>query len=275
MSAAERAPLRVGIVNLMPQAEVYAGMLLRTLGGASAAQVAPRFIRLAGHAYRSSDSAHLAGYGNYADTLAEAPLDGLIITGAPVEELAYADVRYLPELTAIARDAQARQTHTLGLCWGGLFLAHLLGLRKVAVTPKLFGLLPLLVADEARAHTRTYCAQSRHAGLVESEVEDAARSGLVRPIGYGEAAGYTILESADGRTHMHLGHPEYTVERLRFEYERDVGRGRVDVAPPENIALPLACAGHVAHGSAYFRGWLHDVAGARAQVASAQTRHTG
>ena len=137
--AAEK-PLRVGIINIMPRAETYEANLLRPLARASSL-VKPIWIRLQSHVYgSSSDAQNIAR--RYVIVRAErraAPLDGLILTGAPVEELAFEDVHYWPELEGILRHARVRVSSTLGLCWGGLALAKQLELDKRRFPKKLFG----------------------------------------------------------------------------------------------------------------------------------------
>jgi homoserine O-succinyltransferase/O-acetyltransferase len=250
-------PLRIGIVNLMPEAERYAAMLLSALARAGGPEHTPVFIRLESHGYASSDAAELARYRSYADALAEGPLDGLVLTGAPVEHLDFSEVRYFDELRALLQHARTQVPTTLGLCWGGLALAHLAGIDKRAIAPKLFGLVPLDVREDTAG---THCAQSRHAGLDEASVARAVSGGHVVVRARTSAGEATWLESADGRVTMHLGHPEYVPERLAFEHERDVQRGRGDVTAPVHMHEASARTGHADHARAFFGEWLARVA---------------
>ncbi|HEX5656233.1 MAG TPA: homoserine O-succinyltransferase [Polyangiales bacterium] len=231
--------LRVGVINLMPSAEAYEPMLLEPLGR-SAHWVEPIWIRLASHGYQSSDAAHLARH--YRSFDEAGALDGLILTGAPVEELPFAEVRYFAELQGLLERARTSIPSTVGLCWGGMALAQLLGVGKVRFARKLFGVYPLEGFGP--------CAQSRHAGLDLTQLGEAEAHGSVRVL-----AGDTLVESTDGRYLMHLGHPEYTPARLRFEYLRDRELGRADVDPPlavEDDASPSP----LPHGITFFANWL-------------------
>jgi homoserine O-succinyltransferase len=252
VGSAERA-LRVGVINLMPFAERYEPMLLEPLA-ATEHWVEPVWIRLASHPSRSTDPAHRARY--YRSFAEAGTLDGLILTGAPVEELPFEQVRYFSELLSLLEQARATIASTLGLCWGGMALAQLLGIAKVRFARKLFGVYPLEGYGP--------CPQSRHAGLDREQLEAAARSGAVRVL-----SGETILESGDRRYLMHLGHPEYTPARLRFEYERDRALGRADVAPPHGVAVDAASS-PLPHGYEFFARWLAHVAEERQRAGTAK-----
>ncbi len=107
------APVRIGIINIMPRAETYETYLLRPLAAADPG-VEPVWIRLVSHVYSSSDIEHVRSRYAAFDDL-EAPLDGLILTGAPVEELDFEQVRYFRELRAILEKARQGGVSTLGL----------------------------------------------------------------------------------------------------------------------------------------------------------------
>jgi homoserine O-succinyltransferase len=245
--------LRVGIINLMPAAEAYEAMLL---GAFAQHRIAPIWIRLRSHGYASSDAEHLARH--YVSYERAGALDGLILTGAPVEELAFEQVRYFAELRAILEHARSHVPSTLGLCWGGMALAHLLGIGKRRYDRKLFGVYPL---DEHGG-----CAQSRHAGLDQQALRAAVERGIVRVI-----AGDSIVESADRRYLIHLGHPEYTPARLRFEYERDRALGREDVGEPYGVG-PHAPSTPLPHGYVFFARWLAQIACASSRTSAPELR---
>jgi homoserine O-succinyltransferase len=230
--------------------------------------VEPVWIRLHTHSYASSDLLHLERwYVPFERALAEG-LDGLLLTGAPVEELAYDDVRYWSELREILLVARASIASTLGLCWGGMALGKLLGIEKAGYPHKLFGVYPLA----RRAHGRALfddasdslvCAQSRHAGIDDAALEAVERAGMVHLLAHSAEGGYTIFESADRRYLAHLGHPEYAPARLAFEYQRDRRLGRADVAAPHEVDLEHAEAVALPHGRRFLTGWLRELADRR------------
>jgi len=266
-----RSRVRVGIINIMPRMEAYEPYLLEPLAD-HAEVVEPVFVRLGSHGYQSSDHAHLDRfYRPFDAAIAEAPLDGLIVTGAPVEELAFEDVHYFRELEAILGYARRHIAVTLGLCWGGMVIGKLAGIEKHAFPRKLFGVFEdrILVAghDVVGAGSFT-CAHSRHSGFVEGEVDRAVQGGAVRSLSRGEHSGTTMLETTDRRFIVHLGHPEYNGERLALEWERDRSLGRTDVYPPVNLDLAAPVTSWRGHRHVLFGGFLARAVHGRATQVS-------
>jgi homoserine O-succinyltransferase/O-acetyltransferase len=255
--------LRIGIINLMPKVEHYEPLLRRVLAPAARAarvHLDLAWIALSTHAYASSDAAHLSrAYVSFAEAQ-RAGLDGLILTGAPVEELAFEEVRYWPELRALLQSARAQVPSTLGICWGGMALSYLLGIEKVRYAKKLFGVYPMRVLGVAGEGAEVVCAHSRHAGVDGRGLEQAARAGVVVPRMHSSEVGHAVFESGDGRFSMHLGHPEYDADRLMFEYARDRALGRDDVAAPHGLDLSAPLAQFCSHGPQFFAHWLGRLA---------------
>jgi homoserine O-succinyltransferase len=254
--------VRVGLVNIMPRVEQYEPLVSEPLRRANPNIEIVR-IRLASHVYGSSDHAYLDRH--YVTFDAVGPLDGLIITGAPVEELAFEDVSYWPELVAILEHARARITSTLGLCWGGLALARLVGVPKLLYPKKLFGVYEhrRLVAEHVLLGDQpdTFrCAHSRHAGIADDELERAERDGRLRLLAHAPDTGYTLFESPDHRFVAHLGHPEYMADRLVFEWRRDRSLGRVDVDPPHDFDPEWPATTWHDHRERLFHAWVRFIA---------------
>lgn len=232
VEAGEGPRLRIGIINVMPKLEAYEPYLLAPFATLPEL-VEPVFLRLETHGYASSDAAHLD---RFYRTYAEAgELDGLLLTGAPVEELAFEDVHYWRELAGILQHARSNVRCTLGLCWGGLALGALCGVEKVVFPRKLFGVFAHQPLVPTLGTEPFLCAHSRHSGVDARSIEQAERRGDVRLLARGEEAGHAVFETPDERWLAHLGHPEYEGERLAYEWNRDVALGRTDVAPPANF----------------------------------------
>ncbi len=252
-------PLRIGILNIMPLGKQYEFNLLHPLG-LSPLQIEPIWIRLQSHSYKTWDHDHLDQlYVSWDEATAQAPLDGLIITGAPVEHLPYEQVNYWPELVELIEEARRVCASTLGLCWAGFALAYLAGVDKVPFERKLFGVYSMrsLVPGHALMGTqddRFVCPQSRHAGLRDAAMEAAQRQGRLRLLAHGEQVGYTIFETTDQRQLMHLGHPEYNTSRILGEMERDRARG--DVPPPENFDADQPRTLWRSHRNLLFQQWV-------------------
>ena len=252
-------PLRIGILNIMPLGKQYEFNLLHPLG-LSPLQIEPIWIRLKSHSYRTWDLEHLKNlYVHWEEAMSPTPLDGLIITGAPVEHLPFEEVHYWKELVNLIEEAKLKCASTLGLCWAGFAMAYMAGVDKKIFNKKLFGVYPMrsLVPGHSLMGTQDdefFCPQSRHAGLPDIEMEKAEQKGNLRLLAHGEKVGYTIFETPDQRQLMHLGHPEYNVDRLRSEMERDQKRG--DVPPPENFDLTKSNTSWRSHRNLLFQQWL-------------------
>jgi homoserine O-succinyltransferase len=257
-------PLRIGILNVMPRAETYEYSLLQPLGR-SIVQIEPIWIRLETHAYKTSNWDHIrSAYVTFEHAMHTQPLDGLVLTGAPVEELEFEEVRYWDELSKILLHARHNCASTLGLCWGGLALAKLVGIEKVVLPRKLFGVFA--TRNIERHHPITgdtddvfWCPQSRHSGVDDSQAEQQEVSGAVHLLAHAPETGYTIFESSDQRYLMHLGHPEYEPERIVFEYARDRQLGRDDVDPPANLNLEQPLNTWRSHRNEFFSQWIKFV----------------
>ena len=257
-------PLRIGILNIMPKAEEYEFNLLLPLG-LSILQIVPVWIRLQSHTYTSANPHHLARYYvTFQEAMRETILDGLIVTGAPVEEMPYEEVHYWEELTGILGEAREKIPSTLGICWGGLALAKFIGIEKVALPRKIFGVFP--TKNLQRNHPITgglddvfACPQSRHAGIPDKVLEQEERAGHVNLLAYADGAGYTIFETPDHSFIMHLGHQEYNSQRIVFEAERDRKAGRPDVGPPVNFDMHHPLNNWRANRNEFFSAWIRYV----------------
>ncbi|MCX7984258.1 MAG: homoserine O-succinyltransferase [Bacteroidetes bacterium] len=261
---ADIRPLRIGILNIMPKGETYEPYLLYPLSR-TIIQIEPVWIRLRTHQYKSTDKEHLErNYSYFDDAIKNVPLDGLLVTGAPVEEIEYEQVTYWSELTDIFTYARSSIYSTVGICWGGLALAKMLGIDKVLYPYKVFGVFE--TRNLNRAHPITgdmddifWCPQSRHSGILDSVLEEEALKGTVHLLAHATKGGYVIFESSDRRFLMHLGHPEYEAQRLVEEYTRDMSLGRTDVLPPENLDIEKPINRWRSHGLEFFAQWVRYI----------------
>jgi homoserine O-succinyltransferase/O-acetyltransferase len=248
----------------MPRAHSYERYLLRPLERAPL-WIEPVWIRLETHAYTSSDADHIRKlYASFEQAERQGKLHGLILTGAPVEELAFSQVHYWDELRAILNYSRRNIAGTLGLCWGGLALGQILGLEKQMLPKKLFGAFQnrTLLSNHPLTQgfdDQFWCAHSRHSGIADAALEAASASGAVRLLSHGQETGYTLFESADGRFLAHLGHPEYEAERLVHEWERDSALGRTDVEPPRHFDVNQPMNLWRSHCTEVFARWLDSL----------------
>jgi homoserine O-succinyltransferase/O-acetyltransferase len=257
-------PLRIGILNIMPQAESYEFNILFPLGR-SIIQIEPVWLRLKTHAYSSSNQTHLdTFYVTFEEAIRHRGFDGIIVTGAPVEEIPFEEVTYWDEFTEILDYAHGHVASTMGICWGGLALAKYMGIEKVQYDKKLFGVYQLRNLD--RTHRITgdlddvfWCPQSRHSGIPDGVLEERAKRGDFKLLAHSPETGYVIFESSDGKFIMHLGHAEYRTHRLIEEYTRDAVRGRTDVEPPANIDVERPVNIWRSSSQEFFLQWVKKV----------------
>jgi homoserine O-succinyltransferase/O-acetyltransferase len=220
-------PLRVTILNLMPTKIATETQLLRLLGN-SALQVDITLLHTASHEAQNVDADHLLNhYVTFEDVRSE-KFDGLIITGAPVEQIEFEDVDYWPELTKILDWADTNVSSTFNICWGAqAALYHRYGIPKYPLHAKMFGVFEhstLLPTEKLmRGFDDTFLApHSRHTEIRRADLEKAAD---IQILAESDEAGIYIVGSKDGRHIFVTGHSEYDPLTLKFEYDRDVSKG--------------------------------------------------
>ena len=252
-------PLRIGILNIMPLGEKYEFNILHPLG-LSVLQLEPIWIRLESHNYKSWEPKHVDDiYVTYEEAMRDQPLDGLILTGAPVETIDYEDVHYWEEIKTILSDARKNIPSTLGLCWAGFVMAYLEGVKKLNYDHKLFGVFELknLAPDHpimGELDDVFFCPQSRHAGMPDEAMEEASESGRLKLLAYGPEAGYSIFSTTDDRFIAHTGHPEYNATRLAEEAKRD--HGNTEVPAPVNFDFNNPLNRWRSHRNIFFAQWV-------------------
>lgn len=231
-------PLRIAIVNLMPQKSVTETQLLRLLGN-TPLQISVTLLRMASHQSKTTPEAYLARfYENFVDC-EDQYFDGLIITGAPVETMDFTAVKYWPELQKLMAWSKSHVYSVMHICWGaqaGLYYHY--GVGKQALPEKMFGVFDHTVREPThhllRGFDETFMApHSRHTGVSRTELLSIpALSILVES----EKAGVYLVATRDGRQVFVTGHPEYDAGTLHGEYLRDVKRG-LGVKLPEHYYL--------------------------------------
>lgn len=256
--------LRIGILNIMPKAETYEFNLVHPLGR-SIMQIEPVWIRLENHNYSSSNQNHIDKlYCTFEEAIHHQHLDGLILTGAPVEDIPFEEITYWDEIKRILRYASHNISSTLGICWGGLALAKFLDIPIEVYPKKLFGVFETNNLDRYHRITgemddRFWCPQSRFAGIADNLMELEQEKGNINLLAYTEKVGYIIFETPDHRFLMHLGHPEYPSRRLVEEALRDRKLARPDVGSPENFDIDQPVNRWRGHRTEFFSQWIKYV----------------
>ena len=220
-------PIRVAILNLMPTKIATETQLLRLLGN-SPLQLEITLLHMQSHASKNTPAEHLLEhYSSFLEVRGQC-FDGLIITGAPVEQLPFEQVDYWDELTVLLDWARTHVFSTLYICWGaqaGLYRYY--GVPKHPLPEKMFGVYPHRVNVK---HERLvqgfddvfYAPHSRH---TEIRREDILAVPELVLLAESEQAGVYLVQSADRRHVFVTGHSEYDPLTLRAEYLRDVDKG--------------------------------------------------
>ncbi len=256
--------IRIGILNIMPAAQTYEFNLLYPLGR-SILQVDPVWIRLETHNYNSTDNSHLKElYVTFEEAVSEKHLDGLILTGAPVEDIPYEKVLYWDEICKIIDYAKDNIASTLGICWGGLAIAKFMEIEKEVYDKKIFGVFE--TENLYQHHIITgglddvfWCPYSSFSRLPDKPLEKARDEGKINLLAHSDEAGYIIFESIDHKFIVHLGHPEYTPWRLVEEYQRDLKKDRTDVEPPVNLDIKNPQNRWRGHCLDFFAQWIKHI----------------
>lgn len=250
--------LRIGILNLMPEAEKYEPSIFRRLDK-STKKIIPVLIRSEVHSYKSSDHDHLEkNYSTFSDVIREGALQGLIITGAPVENIPFEEVKYWTELCDIMSYSWKNIPGTMGLCWGGLAMGKFLGIEKQNYAKKIFGVFP---SKNLTQHPVTasfgdsfFCPHSRYAGFDEDNLKRQESEGIIKILAASEETGSFMFASTEKNFVAHIGHPEYDPERILFEYHRDQAAGLNSVPLYFNTEKPEY--NWEKSGTEFFTNWI-------------------
>ena len=220
-------PLKIVIVNLMPTKIATETQLLRLLSN-SPLQIEIDFLQMDTHESKNTPSEHLATFYTTFDEIKDSKYDGMIITGAPVENLEYEDVDYWGELTRIMDWSKTHVTSTLHICWAALAgLYYHYGVRKELLDEKIFGIF-----QHHTIHRKTplirgfddvfYAPHSRHTDV---PVEKLRADDRITILAESDEAGAFLSMAKDGRQIFVMGHPEYDRMTLDQEYKRDLSKG--------------------------------------------------
>lgn len=256
-------PLSIVILNLMPVKETTETQILRLLSN-SPLQLDVSFLYPSSHVSKNTKQDHLKLFYKTMDDIKKRKFDGMIITGAPVEQLDFEEVDYWEELKWIMDWSKDNVTSTLHICWGaqaGLY--HHYGIQKYPMNEKLFGIFEHEVNPDPIKLLRGFddvflAPHSRH---TETRIEDVENVQELDILSTSKDAGLYMAASKDGKHIFVTGHSEYDVTTLDEEYRRDLSKG-VAIQPPVNYfpkndqTVPPALRWR-AHSNLLFTNWLN------------------
>jgi homoserine O-succinyltransferase len=216
-------PLKIIILNLMPLKISTETDLLRLLSN-SPLQIEIDFMKIKGHTPKNTPSEHMREFYGDFEELKKQKYDGMIITGAPVEQLEFEEVTYWNEMKQILDWAEHHVTSTLFICWAaqaGLF--HYYGVPKYPLEKKMFGVFEHRLSDSKLPIFRGfddlfYVPHSRH---TEIRKEDVEKVDALEIISCSDEAGVTMVKAKNGRQLFITGHSEYSRHTLDAEFKRD------------------------------------------------------
>ena len=228
-------PLEIVLLNLMPTKIVTETQLSRVLGN-TPLQVHLELMMMSTHKSKNTPEEHLLSFYKTFDELKHRKFDGMVITGAPVENMEFEDVNYWQELCQIMQWSKDHVHSTFHICWAaqaGLYYHY--GIQKKQLPEKLFGVFPHHL-DYKRAillrgfDDEFWVPHSRHTTVDRADIEQIP--GL-KILASSEKAGVYIVMNKEGRQIFVTGHSEYDPDTLEKEYRRDKEKG-LPIAVPEN-----------------------------------------
>jgi len=259
-------PLRIGLLNLMPR-KIQTETQFARLIGATPLQIELSLIRMSEHQTRNTASEHMAEfYRPFAEVETSGDkLDGLIVTGAPIEHLPFEEVTYWDELRRLFDWAATHVHSTFGVCWGGMAMAyHLHGIPKHMLPAKAFGLFRHASLQPASPFLRGFSDDlvvpvSRWTEMRRNETEAAG----LRTLLHSDEVGPCLVEDADNRALYIFNHLEYDSDTLKQEYDRDVAAGAAVEVPrdyyPQNDPARLPPNRWRSHAHLLYGNWLNEI----------------
>lgn len=256
-------PLRILLLNLMPTKVVTETQLARLLGN-SPLQIELELIMTTSRESRNTSREHMLSFYKTFDDVRDQHFDGMVITGAPVEQMEFEQVDYWDELCAIMEWSKTHVTSTFHICWGaqaGLY--YHFGIRKIPLEKKLFGVFEHTVERRSSMLLRGFddtffVPHSRHTTISRADVEAVPQ---LKILASSPEAGIYAIATDKGRQIFITGHSEYDAETLKLEYERDKKAGLpIDVPknyfPDDDDTKPPRVTWR-SHANLIYTNWLN------------------
>lgn len=231
-------PLQIVILNLMPLKEDTELQLLRSLSN-SPLQLDLSFLTMATHESRNTSPSHINKFYELFGDIRKRKFDGMIITGAPIEQMAFEEVDYWEELVQIMDWTVTHVTSTIFLCWGAqAALYHFYGIQKRLMDQKLFGIFKHTVMNRKTPLIRGFddVFYAPHSRFTTVDREDIVSNEHLTILAESQEAGVYLVIGDEGKQIFVMGHPEYDRLTLDQEYKRDIAKG-MDIDIPCNYYI--------------------------------------
>ncbi|MBQ8636403.1 MAG: homoserine O-succinyltransferase [Clostridia bacterium] len=256
-------PLKIAIVNLMPTKITTETQLLRLLSN-SPLQAEIDLISMKSHESKNTSAEHLEAFYKSFDDIKDQKYDGMIITGAPVENLDFKEVDYWDELVEIMEWTKTHVTSTLHICWAaqaGLYYHY--GIPKYSLSKKLSGVYSHRVNRRTAKLVRGFDNEfyAPHSRYTEVRAEDIKKVKELEILSESDEAGVYIVFTKGGRRIFVTGHSEYDADTLLNEYIRDVEKGINPEIPknyfPNDNPNKKPIVRWRSHANLLFTNWLN------------------
>ncbi len=260
-------PLKIGLLNLMPKKIQTENQFARLIG-ATPLQIELSLIRMTEHQTKNTAAEHMAEfYRPFAEVAASGDkLDGLIITGAPIEHLAFEDVTYWDELKQVMDWTQTHVHSTFGVCWGGMaMIYHFHRVQKHMLDAKAFGCYRHQILQPASPYLRGFSDDfiipvSRWTEMKQTEIDTAP---ALQTLLAAPDVGPCLVADPGHRALYIFNHFEYDSDTLKQEYDRDVAAGTpINVPrnyyPDDNPLMPPANRWR-SHAHLLYGNWINDI----------------
>jgi len=230
-------PLRIALLNLMPR-KIQTEIQFSRLIGATPLQIEFSLIRMTGHEARNTSADHMEEFYRPFAEVRDEKFDGLIITGAPIEHLPFAEVTYWDELCEVFEWTQSHVHSTFGVCWGGMAMIHYFhGVKKHLLEQKLFGCYRHMNFAPQSPYLRGFSDDfvmpvSRWTEMRRPEIEAAGLPILL----HSDEVGPALVEDPAHRALYVFNHLEYDSGTLDEEYRRDLAASQVEGA---DVLMPV------------------------------------
>lgn len=256
-------PLKIGLLNLMPTKIATETQILRCLSN-SPLQIEVTLLQTSTYVGKNTPAEHLVEFYKTFDDVKDHNLDGLIITGAPVELLEYNEVEYWQELCEIMEWSKTHVHSTFHICWAAqAALYYHYGIPKYVLPEKMSGVFAHRMLTPKSRLFRGFDSEFRapHSRHTEVRAEDILKVPELKLMAVSDEAGVYAVCSEDSKQFFITGHSEYDAETLDTEYRRDLAKGLDPAVPrhyyPDDDPANPPVLNWRAHATLLFTNWLN------------------
>lgn len=256
-------PLEFGLLNLMPNKERTETQFTRLIG-ATPLQINLSLVRITEHQSKHTSEEYLNSFYQTWEEVKERKFDGFIVTGAPIANIPFEDVRYWPEMLEIMEWTRTNVHHTMFICWGAqAALHHFHGTRRYRMDKKAFGVFRHRIVKPGSPWLRGLSDNPMIPVSRYNDIDRTSLSGDLDVLIDDDELGLCMLERGDGRAVYFLNHLEYDNRSLADEYERDIAAG-LDTPPPANL-FPDGDTSREpenrwrSHAHLLFQNWINEI----------------